>query len=140
MSTARKNWIWPTFRDRVGPVACRCRLLDHAGVIMFGRVVVMMALIKRGAEELAWAAARPVEGKAGLRVAAAYRLWQRRVVRVRPDALCELEGDTLRQMTRGERQVRPDPLTEASAKDETGLSALSGSGAGSRYAARWRVR
>jgi hypothetical protein len=42
VSTARQNWIWPTFRDRVGPVPCRCRHLDRIGVIMAGRVMIMM--------------------------------------------------------------------------------------------------
>jgi hypothetical protein len=34
-STAAEFWIWPTFRDRVGPRGvCRCEFFDHLSVIM----------------------------------------------------------------------------------------------------------
>jgi hypothetical protein len=36
-------WIWPTFCDRVGSLSgVSWRLVDHAGVIMSRRVVIMV--------------------------------------------------------------------------------------------------
>ena len=44
MSTANENWIWLTFRDRLAQAGVSLTVLDHARLIMVGRVMITVAV------------------------------------------------------------------------------------------------